>query len=371
MTKHIYSDHNYYDHRGVKVKSPEYKTWCNVRAKNNGQFCQEWDTSFMNFINDMGCKPVAGDGKRNTITLRRYDDSLPYCKENCYWGAKKHNNDGKKITFNGLTMNMSEWDSHLNLDKGTISKLLIHHWPIDKALTATRDDVEKFKQHLKQCIGPTKQTSPNEKLITFNDLTMNMSEWERYLGFKPSTLKERLTRQNWAIEKALTTPVLKPTETRTITHTVDGITFTIPQLSKEYGVSENAIRHRIKSGRGFDDLIKPTLVERLPAPIVYIAKVFIQSKCYLKIGITYQTKQRFSDHKRNLNKIDAEIKKVAEYHLANEQEARYIEKIARESLINVDLGVDGFITENYKWSEFDKLRLSAVMEVMMADALVY
>lgn len=175
----------------------------------------------------------------------------------------------------------------------------------------------------------------------------------------------------WSIESALTTPVLKPTERKTITHTVDGITFTIPQLSKEYGVSESAIKHRIKSGRGFDDLIKPTLVERLPAPIVYIAKVFVQSKSYLKIGITYQTKQRFSDHKRNLNKIDAEITKIAEYHLANEKEARYIEKIARESLINVDLGVDGFVTENYKWSEFDKLRLSAVMEVMIADALVY
>lgn len=129
MATHIYSDHNYYDHRGLKVKSPEYKTWSNVRSKYKDQFCDEWNSSFMNFINDMGLKPVGEVGKRNTITLKRYDESLPYCKENCYWSApkrpprakkepkpkqpKEKKIVGKQITFNGMTMNMSEWEHHL------------------------------------------------------------------------------------------------------------------------------------------------------------------------------------------------------------------------------------------------------------------
>ena len=323
MATHIYTheeikelnkEHNIRSHckyvNGLKKQSTEFKTWQKIRYNNSKKMiCHNWQY-FVIFLLDMGCK------ENTKQTIRRHDESLPYCKENCYWGFAKRTPRPKKEP------------------------------------------------------KPKPPKKPVGKQITFNGLTMNVKQWEKHLGFKDGTLRDRF-QNNWSIEKALTTPTLGPTERRTVTYTIDGKTFTIPQLAKEYNVSESAIKHRIKSGRGFADLIKPTLVERLPAPIVYIAKVFVQSKCYLKIGITYQTKQRFIDHKRNLNKIDAVITKISEYHLPSEQESRYIEKLARESLVPVNLGVVGFKTENYKWSEFDKLRFAAVMEVMIADALVY
>ena len=45
--------------------------------------------------------------------------------------------------------------------------------------------------------------------ITFNGETHCIAEWERRLGFKPGTVKARLNRLGFSVEKALTTPVRK------------------------------------------------------------------------------------------------------------------------------------------------------------------
>ena len=45
----------------------------------------------------------------------------------------------------------------------------------------------------------------DNKRITFQDQTMTISEWARYLGMSVTTLWSRLYEYNWSIEKALTT----------------------------------------------------------------------------------------------------------------------------------------------------------------------
>lgn len=50
------------------------------------------------------------------------------------------------------------------------------------------------------------QNTKRNRNITFNGLTMCVSAWERHLGFKSGTIKNRLNNLNWDIEKALTTP---------------------------------------------------------------------------------------------------------------------------------------------------------------------
>lgn len=52
-----------------------YKSWDYMKKK---PMCNEW-IDFMKFVEDMGQKPV---DKR----LRRYQISLPFSKDNCYWG---------------------------------------------------------------------------------------------------------------------------------------------------------------------------------------------------------------------------------------------------------------------------------------------
>jgi hypothetical protein len=51
------------------------------------------------------------------------------------------------------------------------------------------------------------KNTTQQTLITFNGITMNMSEWDKKLGFKNSTIRNRLNTLKWTIEKAITTPV--------------------------------------------------------------------------------------------------------------------------------------------------------------------
>ena len=43
--------------------------------------------------------------------------------------------------------------------------------------------------------------------ISWNGRTMTIAEWERYLNLRPNTLRCRLLRYRWSVEKAMTTPV--------------------------------------------------------------------------------------------------------------------------------------------------------------------
>ena len=47
----------------------------------------------------------------------------------------------------------------------------------------------------------------NNHLITFNEKTQTISAWAKELGFADETLRSRITKYNWPIEKALTTPL--------------------------------------------------------------------------------------------------------------------------------------------------------------------
>jgi len=44
------------------------------------------------------------------------------------------------------------------------------------------------------------------RLLTFRGTTMCVSAWEEHLGFTPETIRQRLDKCHWSIEKALTAP---------------------------------------------------------------------------------------------------------------------------------------------------------------------
>lgn len=47
----------------------------------------------------------------------------------------------------------------------------------------------------------------SNRIITFNNIALNLCQWSRKLGIKRRTITNRIDRDNWSIEDALTTPV--------------------------------------------------------------------------------------------------------------------------------------------------------------------
>ena len=108
-----------------------YMVWVNMRQrcrnKNNPEFpnyggrgigiCDEWE-SFKAFVNDMGLKP---DG----LSIERNNNDANYCKSNCTWATQLEqcHNQRKNvtITFDGVTLPISEWSRRTCIPKTTIN----------------------------------------------------------------------------------------------------------------------------------------------------------------------------------------------------------------------------------------------------------
>lgn len=94
--------------------------------------CERW-LKFENFLADMGERPPG-------LTIDRKDNNGNYCPENCRWATRKEQANNSRhnrlITFNGKTLNMSQWANALGMSTdrldGRINKL---GWTIERALT--------------------------------------------------------------------------------------------------------------------------------------------------------------------------------------------------------------------------------------------
>lgn len=105
----------YYGARGIKV-------------------CERWAESFVNFITDMGRRPVG------RYTLERVDNDKGYDPGNVIWDLQsnqvKNTRRNIKIEFNGRTMIMSDWANEVGLSPSTLrNRLFLMKWSIERALT--------------------------------------------------------------------------------------------------------------------------------------------------------------------------------------------------------------------------------------------
>lgn len=97
-------------------------------------YCEEW--SRFEPFRDW----ALSNGYSNNLTIDRIDVNGNYCPENCRWitvmgqGCNKRNN--RKITYNGETLIISEWDRRIGSAKsGRVNERLKAGWSIEDAVT--------------------------------------------------------------------------------------------------------------------------------------------------------------------------------------------------------------------------------------------
>lgn len=96
--------------------------------------CERWETSFENFLSDMGPRP----SPRHSV--ERIDNDKGYYLENCKWGlaVDQANNrrNNRLITFNGQTKTIAQWARDLGIHHNTIRNRLNRGKSVEDSLNA-------------------------------------------------------------------------------------------------------------------------------------------------------------------------------------------------------------------------------------------
>ena len=95
--------------------------------------CERWRKSFVEFLNDVGPRPS------RKHTLDRKDNDGNYEPGNVRWATRIEQENNKRsnrlLTFQGVTLSLSEMARRHNLTAGQLFDRLSYGWSIDKALT--------------------------------------------------------------------------------------------------------------------------------------------------------------------------------------------------------------------------------------------
>lgn len=122
-----FSEYHNYGARGIKV-------------------CDEWQRpdGFMNFYNWS-----MDNGYVDNLSLDRVDTNGDYCPENCRWATPKEQSNNTRrnvlLTYNGVTMNITQWEDSLGLRHGLIGSRKRSGWTDEECLTIPVGQKRKTK----------------------------------------------------------------------------------------------------------------------------------------------------------------------------------------------------------------------------------
>lgn len=120
-TKHGLSDtrlHRIWSGIFTRCENPAYAEYYNYGGRGIS-ICDEW-REFLPFY-----EWAMSHGYSDGLTLDRIDGNGNYCPENCRWATPKEQSNNTRrnvhITYNGLTMNATQWEEKLGLRRGVVA----------------------------------------------------------------------------------------------------------------------------------------------------------------------------------------------------------------------------------------------------------
>lgn len=171
-----------------RCNNPEYSKYPDWGGRGI-TVCKKW-SSFEQFFSDMGKAPSG-------MSLDRINNNAGYSKKNCRWATPTEQGQNtrynRNLLFNGVTQCLSEWARQTGISITVLHSRLKRGWSAEQALT------------IQKATKPVLQGRSH--IITFEDVTLNLSEWAQRIGLNRTTLNNRLIKYGWSVKRALTTPV--------------------------------------------------------------------------------------------------------------------------------------------------------------------
>ena len=130
------------------------------------------------------------NGYKDKLSIDRIDSNGDYCPENCRWVTRSENSKmstSKLITFEGLTMNLTDWEKHFGFKRDFIAYRLRSGWAFEKAINTVNIRSSYIRNMSQQDMELVKQyhiqgKSDKEIAKLFN---IPQPKVKRILNFKP------------------------------------------------------------------------------------------------------------------------------------------------------------------------------------------
>jgi hypothetical protein len=129
-----------------KRRTREYTTWCLMKARCNNpknpaypsyggrgiKVCDRWQSSFENFLADMGEKPSSN------YSIDRIDNDGNYEPDNCRWATSSqqfaNTRRSRHIEYKGESLTLNEWARKQGINPNTLRARIEAGWNLKKAL---------------------------------------------------------------------------------------------------------------------------------------------------------------------------------------------------------------------------------------------
>lgn len=178
-----------------------YHIWANMKSRcynpNNKKYknygdrgiivCDEWLKSFESFYNW-----AVNNGYQENLTIDRIDVDGNYEPSNCRWAnmtAQANNRTNNHLlSCQGENKTLSEWSNETGISPNLLWYRAHKNKPVDEILATTKQEPIRYS--------------------TQNGESHTLQEWSMITGIKEPTIRNRIKKLKWSVDKAVNGPVM-------------------------------------------------------------------------------------------------------------------------------------------------------------------